>query len=215
MTGPSPSPTASLRLAELLAARLCHDLASPLGTVTGLIDLMEETGEHAMLADARQAAAQIGNRLRLFRAAWASDPSELDPGRLATLATAALVDGRVNLNFSALLRLPAFTPAAGRVVLNLVLLGAEALHGNGTVHLAGAANQEIMLRIDGPRAAWPVGMAACLMAPETAWDHLTDPRMLQMPLTILLAAQAGHRLSLLMPASARPGPPPPLLLDLR
>lgn len=204
-----------LRLAELLAARLCHDLAGPLGTAAGLLELAEETGDRAALADARTATARVANRLRMSRAAWAADPASLRKEELVALTADISADGRVSLDFSALLREHCFSPTAGRIVLNLLLLGVEALRGSGTVHISGAAGQDVMLRIVGPHAAWPAGMAACLVEPETAWDHLTEGRALQMPITILLAAQAGHRLSMLMPVGPGSAAPPPLLLDLR
>ena len=38
-------PTIELRVAELLASRLCHDLISPVGAVNNGIELLTEFGE--------------------------------------------------------------------------------------------------------------------------------------------------------------------------
>jgi len=38
-------PTIELRVAELLASRLCHDLISPVGAVNSGIELMTEFGD--------------------------------------------------------------------------------------------------------------------------------------------------------------------------
>jgi hypothetical protein len=99
------------------------------------------------------------------------------------------------------------------VVLNLLLLAAEALRGGGTLRLSGAPDGELLIRIDGPRAAWPAGLAACLADEEAAWAALDDPRALQAPLTALIARQAGVRLSMLLPSGIAGGVPP-LLLSL-
>jgi len=209
MTGPDTT----LRLAELLAARLCHDLASPLGVLGGLLELADG-GDAAALADARAAAASLAGRLRLLRAAWAADPVPLQPAALLELAGAMTMDGHISIDATGLAMVGAFSAMAGRLTLNMLLLGAQALRGQGRLHLAGAAGAEISLRIAGPRAAWPAGTAACLADPDTAWQHLDDARALQLPLTVLLAQQAGLRLGMLLPLTATPDAPPPLRLSL-
>jgi histidine phosphotransferase ChpT len=206
----SPDP---LRLAEILAARLCHDLASPVGVLSGLLDLAQG-GDASAVADAQAAASALADRLRLLRAAWAADPAPLMPAALLSLAAPLACGGRVVLDAAGLSLDGPFSPAAGRVALNLLLLGAQSLHGQGSLHLAGSSSLEISLRIAGPRAAWPPGTAACLGDPDTAWSRLEDVRGMQLPLTVLLAQQAGLRLGMLMPMSAPASAPPPLLLQL-
>ena len=113
------------------------------------------------------------------------------------------------------------TLAAGtaRLVANVLLLAAESLPGGGTVTLTGETDGEILVRIDGPRAAWPVGLAAHLADETTAWAALdpaaassAGPR-LQAPLCVLIARDAG--LGMTMPIGVGPrGVPPPLLLRL-
>lgn len=208
----APSLHLGLHLAEILAARLCHDLASPLGALAGMIELAEETGDKATLAEARMASAHLARQLRLARAAWAIDPSPLTVATLEDLAEGLRAHRRITLNLSGLARRPDFTAEAGRVALNMLLLGAEAAGTDGTLHLSGAPAQDVVLRIAGPRAKWPAGMLACLLDPAAAWERMGDPRDVQMPLTVLLAARAGYQLSLLMPLTAEAGAIPPLLL---
>ena len=200
------------RLAELLTARLCHDLAGPLGTLAGAVELVEETGDGTILATAREVSALLVRRLRLLRAAWATDPAPFGVADLKNLMGGLPAGDRIALDFSGLSATPDFTAEIGRVVLNLLLLGAEALRGGGTLHLAGAPDQEIVLRIAGPRAAWPAALPSCLLAQGQS-PELLEPRSLQLPLTVLLAFQAGYRLSLLMPLTAAADSPPPLLLQ--
>lgn len=207
-----PTNRPSLRLAEVLAARLCHDLASPLGAFSGVIELAEETGDLTVLADARAISARLSGQLRLLRAAWAADPAPLSVSELEAFARDMAGHRRISMDLSGLARDQGFGAEAGRSVLNLLLLGVEAVGGEGTLHLSGAPAREVVLRIAGARATWPAGMVSCLLAPGEAWAHATEPRALQMPLTVLLAAQAGFHLSLLMPLTAATGAVPPLLL---
>ena len=65
--------------------------------------------------------------------------------------------------------------------------------------LAGAP-EDLFIRIDGPAAAWPTGMALCLANEAEAQTALTDGRHPQMALTVLLAHARPYRLSAL-PAS--------------
>ena len=209
-----PVTPSALRLSELLAARLCHDLASSVGVLAGLLEMAAEATDPAVLAAARAASVGLVRQLRLFRAAWAIDPGSLSVAGLEALTEGMGKTGRLRLDFSGLARQPNFPPAAGRLVLNLLLLGGEALRGQGELHLSGAPDGQVALRIAGPAAAWPTGMAACLLQPEMAWAQLADPRTIQMPLTVLLAAQAGLRLSMLLPMTAAMTAPPPVLLQI-
>ena len=185
-----------LRIAERLCARLCHEMAGALGALVGSLDLARE--DEAMAGDAIALASQTGHalvaRLRLLRAAWVGDGMPLDLARLAELA-AGLADRRIVLDLAALPPATLFDPRVGRVVLNLVLLGAEALPAGGTVWLE-RVERDLVLGVAGPRVEWPPGLAAAL-AGEAA---IEDPRLVQAPLTVLLARAAGLDLSLLMPA---------------
>jgi hypothetical protein len=91
-----------------------------------------------------------------------------------------------------------FPPRAGRIVLNLLLLAAEALPSGGVVLLAGSV-ADMFMRIDGAGAAWPPGTAACLANPDEARTALATGPSLQLPLTALLARASGVRLSVLIP----------------
>jgi histidine phosphotransferase ChpT len=205
--------TDPIRLAELICARLCHDLSGPLGPLLGLMEVARDDPGAAgeALALAADAANTLGKRLALLRAAWAGDGGPMAVAELQALAEGLPGGARIVLNISSLAPRPAFAPPVARVVLNLLLLGAEALRGGGTLHLSGAPDGDLLVRIDGPRAAWPAGLAGCLVDEEAAWTALDDPRALQAPLTALLARQAGVRLSMLMPSGIAGGVPPLLL----
>jgi hypothetical protein len=107
-----------------------------------------------------------------------------------------------------------FPPAAGRLILNVLLLAAESLPGGGIVALSGSPTRNVLVTIAGPRAAWPAGFAACVTDETAAWAAATSARSLQAPLTALIACRDGTRLSLLMPSGAGNDTTlPPLLLS--
>ena len=152
--------TDPLRLAELLCARLCHDLSGPLGSLLGAVELAaEETGGSETLSVAEEGATSLGRRLKLFRAAWSANSGPANAVELAYLAEGLPSRARVTLDLSHLEASEAFTPDVGRLLLNMVILASEGLPAGGTVVLAGSLEQGIAATIDGPRAAWPAGQA--------------------------------------------------------
>ncbi len=205
--------TDPIRLAELICARLCHDLSGPLGPLMGMMAIARDdpgaAGEALSLA--ADAADIMGKRLALLRAAWAGDGGPMAVTELQTLAKGLPAGARIALDVSGLAPEPAFAAPVARVVLNLLLLAAEALRGGGAEDGDGLPDGELLIHIDGPRAAWPAGLAACLADEAAAWAALDDPRALQAPLTALIARHAGVRLSILLPSGIAGGAPPLLL----
>jgi len=76
----------ALRLAEMLCARLCHDLSSLLGSLIGVIEIArEEHPDSETLTLAEDTAVQLGQRLKLLRAAWAGNEGDAGPDPVAVL----------------------------------------------------------------------------------------------------------------------------------
>ncbi|MBV9539505.1 MAG: hypothetical protein JOY70_11270 [Acidisphaera sp.] len=202
-----------LRMVELLAMRLCHDLAGPLGTVGAALALAEE--DEASVAEACALAAEAAQvtvgRLRMLQAAW-GEPAPRTRRELRNL-TAALA--RKGL----LLEMPAddtVMPAAlARLLLNAVMLAAASLPRGGRVTVSEVADGGFLLEIAGPQAAWPPHLGRYLADAADAQAAFDDeeegqPRAMLAPLTALFAHQARLRLTLLLPATG--DAPPPLLL---
>jgi hypothetical protein len=91
-----------------------------------------------------------------------------------------------------------------------LMMAAEALHGRGTIVLAGDPASEVMIVIDGLRAAWAIELPSLLADPPSCWFNL-DSRDLSTPLAVLLAAAAGANVSLLLSSGPTTGPPPLML----
>jgi len=204
-----------LRLTELLAVRMCHDLSGPLGTLMGALELAADdpqmVGEALPLAG--DASSLLGKRLKLLRAAWGGGAGASGAEELASLAEGVQHGKRVAVDLSGLKGSGRFDPLVSRVALNLLMLGAESLPAGGVVSLSGDPQGDIVAVITGPNAAWPPGLAGYLVDEQLAWraveeaEGLAASRTLQGPLTALIAHAAGVRLSMLMAASAQAVPP--------
>jgi len=121
-----------LRLASLLASRLCHDLVGPLGAVDNGLELMAENGEMAgeAMALAQRSARRATGRLQLFRFAFGAAGGEehFGPGEARVLAMECLHSATVAIDWPAAMELP---PGGSRLLLNLLLLGSECLPRGG------------------------------------------------------------------------------------
>lgn len=192
-----------LRLAELIASRLCHDLSGPLNGLNAGLAMVETDPTLA-----HEAAKAATARLILLRAAWGEPGDPLGREDLARLA-AGIGRSRITVDLSALDEATRFSPAAARLLLNVILLCAQALPRGGTVALRGDEAAGVIATAEGPNAAWPSGLAAMVADPAAATSALqeTSPRGMQLALTMLMARACGHRVSLLL-GSAGVGNPP-------
>jgi histidine phosphotransferase ChpT len=133
-----------LQLAELLCARVCHDLSGPVGAAAAGAELFEDMAD---LADAETlglvaaSAAGAAARLKFFRAALgpaASAPQapgairDLIDNYLATLVSAASPGLQLVWDDAP----AALDGETARLVLNLVLLAKDALPRGGRMMLS-------------------------------------------------------------------------------
>ncbi|MBV9251708.1 MAG: hypothetical protein JO227_21010 [Acetobacteraceae bacterium] len=190
----------SLRIAELLCARMSHDLSGIAGVLSGTLELAAEelSDNDESMAFAVDAARDLVNRLRLLRAAWGPANEPLDVNTLRSLS-GGVGKAKVVVRLEGIAPGTVFPAPMGRVLLNLLLLAADSLPGGGTVAVSSSAD-EVTVAISGARAAWPPGLPACLASHDAAWEAVQDARSVQMPLTALLAHSSGLQLSLV------PGP---------
>lgn len=206
-----------LRLAELLIGRLCHDLAGGLGTVAGALDLarLERDGDTEALGLAADAAIAGVRRLRLLRAAWGGGDGALTLADLRQLAT-GLAKPRLAVALDGIEAAEGFTAGGARLLLNVLLLGTECLPRGGRLTVNGDVGGEILVRIEGPGAAWTPGLPACLADPAAAWAAVEacgdDGEGLQCAMAALVAHDTGLSASVLMSVQGRTVPP--LLLRL-
>ena len=196
------APSLSLALAEALAGRLCHDLAGMVGTLMGAVELANEdlTMRDEALAMAAEAATMLGHRLRLMRAAWGGEGCTMDGRDLCALAAGLPQARRVRVALDGIRPERKFSAASSRLLLNLLILAVEAVSGEGVVALDEAAGGNLVLSINGPRAAWPAGFAGQLADPRLALKaaSTSGPRLLQGPISALIAHESGVRVTILL-----------------
>jgi len=182
-----------LRIAELLAARLCHELVSPIGAINNGVELLEDDPDFA--ADATgliaQSAIQATRRLQFYRVAYGSTaPIAVELGRKVTLELFA--ESKIVCDWP---QGPA--PADVKLACNLFLVAGEALPRGGRLTLAAADPLEIRAEGDGARlpAHLPDALTGALAA------GLVDARSVQAAFTGALALRARLRASIETPAS--------------
>lgn len=148
------TPDDELKLAELLCARLCHDLSGPIGGAAAGAELLAEEDppdpETAQLvADSVAAATRL---LRLLRAALGSGSQPFDPDELEALLRAACPEsGAVTLAWHGEPAAHGWERSAGKLILNLLMMSRDALPRGGRIALTvRAAPFRLELQADGP-----------------------------------------------------------------
>lgn len=216
MTTQVAPPNPALALAEAMSGRLCHDLAGMVGTVMGALELAhdDETMRDEALPMAAEAAAGLGRRLGLMRAAWGGEGCEMTGQDLRALATGLPSGRRVRVALDGLVPDRIYAASTVRLLLNLLLLAVESLAGEGSVALMAVSQTSLVLSIEGPRATWPTGFAGDLADHALARQSAAtcSPRLLQGPLTALIAHASSDRISILFGSETQVAAP--LLIEM-
>lgn len=140
-----------LRILELLAARLCHELISPIGAISNGVELLGED-DPDFVRDATAlvglSAKQAGQRLQFYRFAYGSSTTGpvagVDPRELV----GGLLDGgKLSCVWQAeALALPAEWQ---KLACNMIVLAAEALPRGGTITVAAGSPASRRIEIVG------------------------------------------------------------------
>lgn len=194
--------TGCVMLAELVCARLTHDLSGPLATISGAVELLslddEEARQEAMQL-AGEATAQLAQRLKYLRAAWGAGGQALTIAAIAGMAAGVLGGGRVVLDAARLAGTDRPLGSLGRVLLNALMVAAEALPRGGTIVCAGDPETQLVLQPVGEGAAWPRGLAGLIAGGDLlAAAEEAGPRGIAAPMMMALARRDGVAVSLLM-----------------
>ncbi len=186
-----------LHLAELLCARLCHDLAGPVGAAAAGAELFEDLAEAAdpeTISLVAASAAAAAARLRFFRAAFGPAATTPQPAAslrdaieayLRTQVSAASPGTSVDWDSDS----PGFDGETARLILNLVLLAKDALPRGGVVAVTSRKGQ---LTVAAQGEATVLGDEARAVLLEGAEPQ--GPRGAQAALAALLARRRGSGL---------------------
>ncbi len=160
----------SLDLASLLCSRLCHDLLSPVGAMSNGIELITEEKDPEMRKRCfellEQSAKISADKLKFFRLAFgaAGGYGDMVPVEEARSVVDALAgnNGRIEVNWA--LGADALPKPAVKTLLNLALIGIEALVRGGTLELGAEMREgasEIVVRASGNRVVFDetIGLA--------------------------------------------------------
>ena len=188
---------------ELLASRMCHDLVGPIGAVNAGVELLDEGGfDREALGLLGRSAGQAQQRLQLYRFAFGCGGEGQPLDKLYQAAESTLGrEGRIRFEWPALDRLGA-VPGMGRLCLNMVMLGVEALPTGGIVEVLTEAPADVIqgrmgsvtVRATGKRANLRPEMEDAVLGrmPE---DQLSA-RTVQAYLTLLLSRRLDGRLTI-------------------
>ena len=190
-----------LNLTALLCSRLCHDLISPIGAVNNGLEVLNEEDDEAMRTQALDlvsfSAGEAVRRLQFYRLAFGSSggsSASLDVGDGRKVAQGLLSSGRIALDWpqASADGETALNRTALRLLLNLVLVGVEALARGGTIAIrfegTGVAS-ELLVTAEGDRATLNEGFLGALSG-EVTGDGL-DARTAQPFYSAQLAKALG------------------------
>jgi histidine phosphotransferase ChpT len=153
----------SVELASLLCSRLCHDLLSPVGALSNGLELLTDEKDPEMRKRCfellEQSARISADKLMFFRLAFgaAGGFGDMVPVHEARAVVDALVgnNGRIEVKWS--LASDMLPKPAVKTMLNLALIGIEALVRGGTLDIGAELREgasEIVVRASGPRIAF-------------------------------------------------------------
>ena len=149
----------------MLCSRLCHDLINPIGALNNGIEVLSEEDDEAMRAQAfdlvSYSAGEAVRRLQFYRLAFGSSggrSNSLALGDARKAAQGLLSSGRITLDWpeTGLGQDGALNRTALRLLLNLVLVGVEALARGGTIGVrfeGRGAVADLIVTAEGDRAA--------------------------------------------------------------
>jgi len=193
-------------VADFLASRLCHDLVGPISAVANGLELLSESPqlEEEAVGLARRSAARATALIQFFRLAFGNAGNQIvRPQEAQAAALGLFQDGRVKLDWSVAPETIALPAGAGKLLLNMILLAADALPRGGRI-LAMASGEAAAIRFSVRALGTDAKLSddeAVALAAVTPPGDLT-PRTVQAYLAGRLAARFGTALK---PQSVGPG----------
>lgn len=189
-----------LRLAELLASRLCHDLVGPISAISNGMELLDE-GLGDLDEEARRlvgdSAEQAAGALQFFRIAFGFGASPADEaGQLRGLLEPFLAHRKATLSWPERLPDGALPPGWGKLLLNMAALAAEALPLGGRIEVSAMVvdgRGRLRCLSVGPDAGLRPEVAAALAVDATV--EAQTPRSVQGFYAARVAERLGAKLA--------------------
>jgi histidine phosphotransferase ChpT len=193
-----------LRALELACSKLCHDVISPIGAVNNGLELLEEEDDAALKEEATSLAQRSAKRasvlLQVYRSAFgnAGNQQTFGPREAVALAQEFLQTGKAQLSAGDLPDSTTVPAGYGKLALNLIILGADALPRGGTINFLVRSPQlgagAIEVDCTGQQIAWSEEFARALNRTLQA-EELTAHNILPY-VSATFAERLGMRLSI-------------------
>lgn len=188
----------SLQLAELLCARICHDLSGPVGAAAAgaeLFEDMDQAPDAETLGLVAGAAAGAAQRLKFFRAALGPAASTPQTSKSLRELIEAYLDTQVSAASPGLVLSwpeppPTLDGPAARLMLNMVLLAKDALPRGGRIRVDLAQGQLRVVAHGEPASLSEEARQVLVEARPPS-----GPRGAQAELARILADRAGGKLN--------------------
>lgn len=189
-----------VKLIELMASKVCHDLISPIGAVSNGVEFLEEaSGGEGMDAEAVNliafSAGQAAAKLKLFRLAYGaggSDPSIKPEDVHKAFGEYISGDRRVVQDWNPHASMGIADPPPGfcKVLACLLLVMIDTLPKGGTVRAFDGADGTLHLKSEGEHAGFREGYREALTG--AAGAQMLEPKTIHPYLTRVLAAHYGY-----------------------
>lgn len=195
-----------MRVLELLASRLCHDLVGPIGAVhNGLEVLAEEDPDmHEEAFQLVQSSArQASDALKFYRPAYGMSGNSVgsDYSELRDWTAALLSHTKIDLDWRVATAPMGAPGGLGKLLLNMIVLAKDSLPRGGKISVtcdAGPGRIDAIVSASGPGCELHKDSKPGLAEPVNLDD--LEPRGAHSYFTKLLAQRLGGELSVSAPA---------------
>lgn len=187
-----------LRLAELIAARLCHDLSGPIASVSAAAEMLADgsVGPADACPTLTESADAAARRIRYLRLAFGGVGGAMAATELAGLADGVPAQGRARLDWSGLPEDAELSSAMVRVLLVALLAAGEGLPRGGKILLRGHPSGGVVIELAGQDSGWPRALGPLLERGGAARElSEAGPRKLVPPLLVWMAGRLRVRIT--------------------
>lgn len=196
-------PNDCVKILELMASKVCHDLISPIGAVSNGIEFLEDAGEE-MDGEAIKliafSAGQASAKLKVFRLAYGaggSDASIKPEDVHKAFGDYVSGDGRITQDWDPHAPLGLTEPPAGfcKIIMCVLLVLIDTLPKGGTVRVFDGGDGSAHFQSTGDHAGFREGYREALTGSGKTQN--LEPKTIHPALTHLLATHYGYSIHVL------------------
>lgn len=182
-----------LRVMELLASRLCHDLVGPICAVNNGLELLADDPQQSeALGLVGRSARRATSAVQFYRLAYGAGAGDDDPIAVQRLILDWLSAARIVFSWSDDLSFTGLPQGAGKLLLNLIELAGTALPQGGTLTAQSGSGDGVSflaITASGTGATLRDDLRAALAGKTTPGD--LTPRTVQAFFTCHLVRRMG------------------------